>query len=136
MHVSIFLVWFQTVLVGHNMLGTTIKRLCKEGNNERQFTNHSLHPIMATHGQEKGIPDKFVMQCTGHRDVRLFHKYQQPNISTKINISRVFESGVYSKEVIKHKNNISVNVSLGEMSGKQAQSESKTKVENAPKDKV
>ena len=96
------------------MLGTTITRLYKEG-----------------------IPDKFVMQHTGHRDVRLLQKYQQPNISTKINISRAFESSVYSEEVIKPENNFSKNnINLGETSGKQAQSEHETEVDNAPKGKV
>ena len=74
---------------------------------------------------------------TGHKDVRSLQKYQRPNISTKINISRAFESGVFSEEVIKHENNVSENnVSLGETSGKRARSERETKVENAPKDKV
>ena len=115
----------------------TVKRLCEEGNIERQFTNHSLCATTATRGLEIGIPDKFVMQRTGHEDVKSLQKYQRSNISTKINISRAFESGVYSEEVIKHENNVSENnVSLGETSGERARNERETKVENAPKDKV
>ena len=32
------------------------------------------------------------MERTGHRDLRSLQKYQRPNISTKISISRAFES--------------------------------------------
>ena len=37
-------------------------------------------------------PDKFVMQRTGHRDVRSLQKYQRPEISTKIEFSKAFDT--------------------------------------------
>ena len=67
-------------------------RIYKEGKIDGHFTNHSLRATTRIPGIEKGIPDKFVMERTGHRDVRSLQKYQRPNISTKINISRAFES--------------------------------------------
>lgn len=66
-------------------------RICKKGNIDGHFTNHSLRATTASRGIEKGIPDKFVMERTGHRDVRSLQKYQRPSLSTKIGISRAFE---------------------------------------------
>ena len=44
-----------------------------------------------TGGLQKGIPDKFVMERTEPRDVRSFQKYQRPDTSSKIEISRKFD---------------------------------------------
>ena len=62
--------------MGHNILGETVKRLCKVAGIEGQFTNDSLRASTATRALKKGIPDKFVMQCTGQTDVRSLQKYQ------------------------------------------------------------
>lgn len=80
-------VWYGNTAVGHNILGETVKRLCKDAEIEGQFTNHSLRATTATRALKKGIPDKFVMQRTGHRDVRSLQKYQRPETSTKIEFS-------------------------------------------------
>ncbi|XP_068673939.1 uncharacterized protein, partial [Montipora foliosa] len=102
--------------VGHNMLGETVKRLCKGPGIEGQFTNrspcndsrefkkprrlrprklpisnigdkqllshgshrsHGLQPwlagshiVLTPRGLKKGIPDKNVIERTGHREVR------------------------------------------------------------------
>jgi hypothetical protein len=114
-NVSLYFVeLFGSVPVGHNTLGNTVEKLCKDADIEGNFTNHSLRATTATRGLEKGIPEKFVMQRTGLRDVRSLQKYQLPVISTKISISRAFDGGVYKGEVEKS----DVNVELGEPSGK------------------
>ena len=51
------------------MLVETVKRLCKDAGIERQFTNHSLRAT-TSRGLQKGIPDKFEMERTEHRDVK------------------------------------------------------------------
>ncbi|XP_078383318.1 zinc finger MYM-type protein 4-like [Oculina patagonica] len=86
-------VWYGTTPVGHNMLGETVKRLCKDAGIEGQFTNHSLRATTATRALKKGIPDKFVMERTGHRDLRSLQKYQRPDTSTKVEFSKAFDSG-------------------------------------------
>ena len=74
-----FTVWYGNCPVGHNMLGETVKRLCKDAGIEGQFTNHSLRTTTATGGLQKGIPDKFVMVRTEPRDVRSLQNYQRPD---------------------------------------------------------
>ena len=78
-----FTVWYGNCPVGHNMLGETGKRLCKDAGIEGQFTNHSLRTTTATGRLQKEIPDKFVMERTEPRDVRSVQKYQRPDTSSK-----------------------------------------------------
>lgn len=87
-----FAVWYGNTAVGHNILGETVKRLCKDAEIEGQFTNHSLRATTATRALKKGIPDKFVTQRTGHRDVGSLQKYQRPETSTRIEFSKAFDS--------------------------------------------
>ena len=61
--------------------------MCKDADLEGQFSNHSLRDTAATRGLEKGIPDKLIMERTGHRDIRSLQRYQRPAVSTKIEIS-------------------------------------------------
>jgi hypothetical protein len=37
---------------------------------------------------DEDIPQKFVMERTGHRDIRSLQKYERPDIKTKIEISK------------------------------------------------
>ena len=69
-----------------------MKRLCKDAEIEGHFTKHSLRATTATRALKKGIPDKFVMQRTGHRDVRSLQKYQRPETSIKIEFSKAFDT--------------------------------------------
>ena len=57
--------------VGHNKLGNVVSKMCKDADLQGQFSNHSLTATRATRGLEKGISDKLIMECTGHRDIRL-----------------------------------------------------------------
>ena len=83
---------FGMEIIQYNILGETVKRLCKDHGIEGQFTNHSLRATTATRGLQKGFPDKLVMERTGHRDVRSLQKYQRPETSIKIAISKKFDS--------------------------------------------
>ena len=51
------------------MLGETVKRLCKDAGIEGQFICRSLCAT-TSRGLQKGIPDKFEMERTEHRDVK------------------------------------------------------------------
>ena len=87
-----FAVCYGNSAVGRNILEETMKRPCKVAGIEGQFTNHSLRATTATRALKKGIPDKFVMQRTGHRDVGSLQKYQRPETSTRIEFSKAFDS--------------------------------------------
>ena len=66
--------------------------------------DHSLRSTTATRGLTKGVPEKFVMERTGHRDVRALQRYEGPDIKTKVavskSISKCLDGGVswFNKE--------------------------------------
>ena len=55
-----------------------------------QFTNNRLRATTATRGLQEGIPEKFVIERAGHRYVRSLQKYQRPDTSSQIEISKKF----------------------------------------------
>ena len=55
-----------------------------------QFTSNSVHATTATRGLQKGIPEKIVIERVGHRYVRSLQKYQRPDTSSQIEISKNF----------------------------------------------
>ena len=71
--------------------GNFLKSLCKDAGIEGRFTNLSLRATTATRGMQKGIPGKFVMEITEHRAVRSLPKYQHPDTSSEIEISKKFD---------------------------------------------
>ena len=71
--------------------GNFLKSLCKDAGIEGRFTNHSLRATTATRGMQKGIPGKFVMEITEYRAVRSLPKYQHPDTSSEIEISKKFD---------------------------------------------
>ena len=52
---------------------------------------HSLRAKMATRGLARGIPDKFMLEKTGHSDVRSLQLYQRPSIEYKVEMSKEFD---------------------------------------------
>ena len=79
--------------MGHNVLGQTVRNLCKKARIDGNFTNHSLRATTVTRGLEKGVPEKLIMGRTGHRDRRSLLTYQRPDVSTKQAVSKSFECG-------------------------------------------
>ena len=63
--------------------------MCKDADLQGQFSNRSLRATTATRGLEKGISDKLISERTaGQRDIRSLQRYQRPDVSTKIEISK------------------------------------------------
>ena len=87
--------------MGHNPLGQTVRKLCEAAGIKGHFTNHSLRATTATRGLTKGVPEKFVMERTGHRDVRSLQRYERTDIKTKVAVSKCLDGGVswFNKEM-------------------------------------
>ena len=78
--------------MGYDALGGVVKKLCRDAGIEGNFTNHSLRATMETRGLIKGIPDKLIMEKTGHSgDVRSLQQYQRPSIEYKVEMSKAFD---------------------------------------------
>ncbi|VDI01280.1 Hypothetical predicted protein [Mytilus galloprovincialis] len=59
--------WFCKVLVGHNTLQKTVKRLCTAVGLEGKRTNHSLRASAATRLYQAGVEEQLICETTGHR---------------------------------------------------------------------
>ena len=59
--------WYLNVSVGHNTLGNTVKRLGRDTGMTGNKTNHCLRVTTATQGLDVGVPEKMLLERTGHR---------------------------------------------------------------------
>ena len=50
-----------------------------------------MRATTATRGLEKGIPDKFIMERSGHRNIRSLQQYQRPTVQKKVEMSKAFD---------------------------------------------
>ena len=82
--------------MGRNTLGNTVKRMCAEGEIEGYFTNHSLRVTTATRALEKAIPEKLIMERTGHRSLSSLHQYQRTSTKVKEKVSDVLQGNLDS----------------------------------------
>ena len=78
-------------MVGHNPLGTTVKRLCSAAGITGRKTNHSLR---ATKLFQKGIDEQLIMNVTGHRSIDGVRAYKRPSIEQFKEISGVLQKSV------------------------------------------
>ena len=86
--------WFTRNPVGYNPLGQTVRKLCEAAGIKGHFTNHSLRATTATRGLTKGVPEKFVMERTGHCDVRSLQWCERPDIKTKVAVLMCLDGGI------------------------------------------
>ena len=92
--------WYLKVPVGHNTLGSTVKRICKEAGITGNKTNHSLRATTATRGLELGISDKILMERTGHRSVASLHRYQRPSEQQREMVTDALDNGKRPNEMV------------------------------------
>ena len=69
--------WYQSVVVGHNTLSSTVKRLCQQGGFSGHYTNHSLQATAATRMFEAGVDEQLIMQRTGHSTTAGVRSYKR-----------------------------------------------------------
>ena len=60
-------VWFCDQPFGNNKIAATVKELCKKGNIEGNYTNHSLRATSASRMYESNVTEQIIKEITGHR---------------------------------------------------------------------
>ena len=70
-----------------------MKRLCKDAGITGNKTNHSLRATTATRGLDMGIPEKMLMERTGHRSVESLFRYRRPSEEQKTMVSHALDYG-------------------------------------------
>ncbi len=61
--------WYSREPLGHNVLGSTVKRLSVKGEISGYKTNHSLRVTTATCLFRSGVDEQIIMNVTGHQSV-------------------------------------------------------------------
>jgi len=84
-------VWYTTAPVGKNTFRKTVSELCQKAGIKGYKTNHSLRATTCTLGLEKGVPEKLIMDRTGHRSVKSLHSYQRVSEIQKQIVSDVLQ---------------------------------------------
>ena len=86
--------WYSREPVGHNPLGTTIKRLCQKGGVLGYKMNHSLRVTAATRLFQHGVDEQVIMNVTGHRStdgVRAYKRMCEEQYKDVSNVLQVSE---------------------------------------------
>ena len=68
-------IWFTHSPTEKNYLRSVVADMCRKANFKAYYTNHSLRATMFTLALAKGVPEKLVMEQTGHRNVKSLHEY-------------------------------------------------------------
>ena len=84
-------VWFTKSPIGKNSLRKVVSDMCKTANIEGYFTNHSLRATTCSIALAKGVPEKLVMERTGHRNVLSLHTYQRESAKEREAFSDVLQ---------------------------------------------
>ena len=67
--------WFYAIPVGHNTLAEMMKKLSSQGKLDQEFTNHSLRAYGVTKLYNSNVPEKIIMERSGHRSLEGVRKY-------------------------------------------------------------
>ena len=83
--------WYTKTPGGKNTLRKVVQDMCRVAGIESYKTNHSLRATTCTIGLEKGVPQKLIMERTGHRTVKSLHTYQRVSDARKEIVSVVLQ---------------------------------------------
>ena len=70
---------------------SVVADMCKKANFEGYYTNHSLRATTCTLALAKGVPEKLVMERTGHRNVKSLQEYQRVSSKEQEAVSDVLQ---------------------------------------------
>ncbi len=83
--------WYSREPVGHNVLGSTVKRLCEKGGISGYKTNHSLRVTAATRLFRSGVDEQIIMNVTGHQSVDGVRAYKRMSEEQYQDVSSVLQ---------------------------------------------
>ena len=67
--------WFMLTPVGRNSLGATVKTMASQGQLGKNVTNHSLRAYGVTKMFSAKVPEKIIMERSGHQSVEGVQQY-------------------------------------------------------------
>lgn len=81
--------WFSCVPVGRNMLSKMVKSICEDASVGGQKTNHSLRATGATEMYHAGVPEKVMLERTGHLSLAGLRQYERTSSEQQEKVSRI-----------------------------------------------
>ena len=85
-------IWFEKTATGHNVLNTRFKKMCRDAGLVGNFTNRSGRATAITRMYDAGLPEKSIMQRSGHRSIEGVRAYQREDPNNKIVVSNTLSS--------------------------------------------
>ena len=80
-------VWYDNMVVGECSLGDMMKRISKEANLSRIYTNHSIRATAVTILNKSGFEARYIMTVSGHRNESSIRAYSKTDQTTKRRMS-------------------------------------------------
>ena len=84
--------WYTAVQLGKNMLAEMMKRISEEAKLPTKYTNHSLRAYGITKLFKSDIPDKLIMEKSGHRSIEGMRKYQRTDALQELKVCNALEN--------------------------------------------
>ena len=85
--------WYYNIPVGHNLLSRRLKDMfMAAGLNSQGINNHGLRASGITRMYAKGIPEKVIMERSGHLSIGGIRSYERTTESQKMEVLRVLAS--------------------------------------------
>ena len=89
-------VWYDNMVVGERHLGGMMKRISKEADLSKQYTNHSIRATAVTILDKSGFEARHIMSVSGHRCESSISSYSKTDDATKKRISETLTSATSS----------------------------------------
>ena len=80
-------VWYDNMVVGERSLGEKMKKISKDANLSKTYTNHSIRATAVTILDRSGFEARHIMAVSGHKNESSIRSYCKTNMSTKKEMS-------------------------------------------------
>ena len=84
--------WFLNVPVERNTLAGMMKTMALKGSLDKTVTNHSLRAFGVTKMFQCQIPEKLIMEHSGHRSLQGLHQYERTTDSQEMQVCQILDS--------------------------------------------
>ena len=84
--------WYTAIPFGKNVLYSMMKTMAAEAQLDRKFTNHSLRAYGVTKLFKENVPEKLIMDRSGHRTIDGVRQYERVSDQQQFEVCRALEN--------------------------------------------
>ena len=81
--------WFTAVSIGRHTLSAMMKRMSTDAQLDKEFTNHSLRAYGVTKLFKANLPEKLIMERSGHRSLEGLRQYERTGMAQELQVCKV-----------------------------------------------